>query len=271
MSQQTMSRQQTTDGLAHALPYLRRYARALTGSQTSGDNFAAAALEVVLADPSALDLDLPPKTALFRVFHGVWSSAGNPLSEADNDLSAAAQRNMANLTALSREALLLSSVENFQPQQVAQILGVDDDEAQSLVRIALAEMGNSIAGRVMIIEDESIIALDLSSIVEELGHTVTGNPRTQKAAIELASRDTPDLILADIHLADNSSGIDAVNEIRALIGDRPVIFITAYPERFLTGEKPEPAFLISKPYSEAEVRSTVSQAMFFASSGLIQI
>jgi DNA-binding LytR/AlgR family response regulator len=74
------------------------------------------------------------------------------------------------------------------------------------------------------------------------------------------------MILADIQLADKSSGIDAVNEILAELGDRPVVFITAFPERLLTGERPEPAFLITKPYSEDQVRSAVAQAMFFTST-----
>src|SRR5690606_2764913 len=120
--------------------------------------------------------------------------------------------------------------------------------------------------RVLVIEDEAIIAMDLSAIVEEMGHTVTGIARTRSEAVKLAAQDRPDLILADIQLADNSSGIDAVNDILAHFEELPVIFITAFPERLLTGERPEPAFLINKPYAEEQVRSAVSQAMFFAST-----
>jgi len=63
-------------------------------------------------------------------------------------------------------------------------------------------------------------------------------------------------------LADNSSGLDAVNELLRSF-EMPVIFITAYPERFLTGERPEPAFLISKPFQPAMVSAIASQALFF--------
>jgi two-component SAPR family response regulator len=145
-------------------------------------------------------------------------------------------------------------------------MGIDRDEAQQLVNIAYAEMARSVSGKVMIIEDEAIISMDLESIVSDMGHRVTGIARTESAAMDLAAQEAPDLILSDIQLADNSSGIDAVNKILARDGDRPVIFITAFPERLLTGEGPEPAFLISKPYSEDQVRSAVSQAMFFAST-----
>jgi CheY-like chemotaxis protein len=118
----------------------------------------------------------------------------------------------------------------------------------------------------MIIEDEAIIAMDIESIIRGMGHSVTGIARTRDGAVALAKRERPDLILADIQLADNSSGIDAVNQILRDLPDMPVIFVTAFPERLLTGERPEPAFLITKPFSEEQIRSAVSQAMFFAST-----
>ena len=127
-------------------------------------------------------------------------------------------------------------------------------------------MSHAIAGRILIIEDEAIIAMDLESIVSEMGHTVVGNARTRSDAVDMVARQKPDLILADIQLADNSSGIDAVRDVLTFHEDLPVIFITAFPERLLTGARPEPAFLISKPYTEIQVRSAVSQAMFFAST-----
>jgi CheY-like chemotaxis protein len=127
-------------------------------------------------------------------------------------------------------------------------------------------MTSAIHGRIMIIEDEAIIAMDIRAIVEEMGHAVTNVARTRDEAIQLARRDPPDLILADIQLADKSSGIDAVNHILKEMGALPIVFITAFPERLLTGDRPEPAFLITKPYTEEQVQSAVSQAMFFAST-----
>jgi len=108
--------------------------------------------------------------------------------------------------------------------------------------------------------------MDLQSIVSHMGHAITGVARTRTEAVALGKAERPDLILADIQLADNSSGIDAVNDLLKALGDIPVIFITAFPERLLTGEKPEPAFLITKPYSEEQVRLAASQAMFFSST-----
>lgn len=252
--------------VATHLPYLRRYARALTGNQTSGDRYALSTLETVLADPSLVADAKDSRIALFAVLHAVWSSSGTPVAEADSRISAAAQVHLARLTPNSREALLLHTLEGFSVADIGKIIGSTAEEAGELIDRALSEMENSVLGRVLVIEDEAIIAMDLSAIVEEMGHTVTGIARTRSEAVKLAAQDRPDLILADIQLADNSSGIDAVNDILAHFEELPVIFITAFPERLLTGERPEPAFLINKPYAEEQVRSAVSQAMFFAST-----
>ncbi|MFU8882601.1 MAG: response regulator [Rhodobacterales bacterium] len=254
------------DIVGASLPFLRRYARALTGSQESGDRFAAATLEAILTERDILSDRSSPKVALFRAFHIVWSSAGAPLSTPDDDMSARAHHHMVHLTANTREALLLNSIEGFTTAEVAAIMQVTQSEAEDLLDIAQSEMQASMVGRVMIIEDEPIIAVDLQSIVTEMGHSVTGIARTRTEATALARKTPPDLILADIQLADKSSGIDAVRDILDALGERPVIFITAFPERLLTGERHEPAFLIAKPFDEDQVRSAVSQAMFFAST-----
>lgn len=248
------------------LPYLRRYARALTGNQDTGDRYAVATLEAILADRSVFDRSLPSKVALFKVFHGIWNSAGAPIEGGESGLAAAAQAHLSRLTPNTREALLLNTVEDFSVDHVAQIMDVETSEVEHLLNVARQEMEDSVSGRVMIIEDEAIIAMDLQAIVSSMGHAITGVARTRDGAVQLAKTEKPDLILADIQLADNSSGIDAVRDILQEFGDIPVIFITAFPERLLTGERPEPAFLISKPYAEPQVRSAVSQAMFFSST-----
>jgi CheY-like chemotaxis protein/DNA-directed RNA polymerase specialized sigma24 family protein len=254
-----------------ALPYLRRYGRALTGDQTTGDRYAAAALEALLLDRSMASAASSVKVGLFRVFHSVWTSSGSPVADRETGLRAAAQRHLARLTSNTREALLLHTIEEFALPLVAEIMQIEEPEARHLVDTARREMEGSVSGRVLIIEDEPIIALDLETVATDMGHRVTGVARTRTRAVDLAAADAPDLILADIQLADNSSGIDAVNDILARLGPRPVIFITAFPERLLTGERPEPAFLISKPYTEAQIRSAISQAMFFSSTETLKV
>ncbi|KQI70576.1 two-component response regulator [Loktanella sp. 5RATIMAR09] len=265
----TAPEQSFSDLIAAELPYLRRYARALTGSQSRGDKYTVATLEAILKDRSDFENDNAMKVNLFRCFHAIWSSSGQMFQDEGSDPRARAHGLLSKLTANSREALLLRTIEEFNIKDVATIMDVDADEVRRLIKAANSELTASVQGRVMIIEDEPIIAADITDIVTSLGHTVTGVARTHAEAVELGRNEPADLILADIQLADNSSGIDAVNDLLKT-NDVPVIFITAFPERLLTGDRPEPAFLISKPFQEAQVQSAVSQAMFFASTATLK-
>ena len=144
-------------------------------------------------------------------------------------------------------------------------MGLDDRTVSGLVSEALSEIDSQIKARVLIIEDEPIIAMDIETIVRDLGHEVTGIAVTRDEAVEQARLHKPGLVLADIQLADGSSGLDAVDDILST-GSMPVIFITAYPERLLTGDRPEPTYLVTKPFQEATVRAAISQALFFGST-----
>lgn len=111
---------------------------------------------------------------------------------------------------------------------------------------------------VLVIEDEAIIAKDIELIVSDLGHRVIGPARTQKEAVALALKARPSVVVADVKLADGSSGILAVNEMLKSI-DAAVIFVTAVPQWLQTGEL-EPVLVIPKPYSVEEIKSAVSRA-----------
>ncbi|MBV8662842.1 MAG: response regulator [Hyphomicrobiales bacterium] len=244
------------------LPSLRRFARLIAGSQASGDAHVVATLEALIADPDAFPRDVPCRQALYQVFLKLWSSADPEAHHALPSSPPAAERNLGAITPLPRQAFLLRTVEGFTLEEVAAILGLPGAGVERLLDQAGREIAEQVATEVLIIEDEPIIALDIEAMVQDLGHTVTGVARTRKEAIESVQQRRPGLVLADIHLADGSSGLDAVNEILDSI-NLPVIFITAYPERLLTGERPEPAFLVTKPFQADTVRATISQALFF--------
>ncbi|MDX3927098.1 MAG: response regulator [Shinella sp.] len=256
-----------SDRISPYLPALRRYSRALTGSQASGDAYVAATLEAILADPSVFRNADEDKVSLFRLLTRIISSlpisidndpgAIVPGSEAPFDLSAVPPR--------ARQALLLVTVENFRRPDVCGILEALDHEIDNLLDAAFAEIAAQVEVGIMIIEDEPLIALDLAYMVNNMGHRVTGIARTQAEAESLWRDSQPGLILADVRLADGSSGIDAVNNILART-NLPVIFITAYPERLLTGERPEPAFLVSKPFNPDTVKILINQALLFTPS-----
>jgi len=252
--------------IASHLPLLRRYARALTGSQKSGDAFVAATLRAILESNEALDPELPPRIALYRLFHTIWSSGAVEQRAADvTGAMARAHERLAQLTPMNRQALLLTAVEGFTVKEVGLIFGMRGEEVSALVAEARDEIERQMRARILIIEDETLIAMDLGDIVTGLGHTVVATADTATRAIAAARTHQPDLVLADIQLADGSSGVDAVQSIRQQM-TVPVIFITAFPDRLLTGERPEPTFLITKPYAEDTVRAAVSQALFFNST-----
>ena len=250
--------------IAPHLPYLRRFSRALTGSQNSGDAYVAALLEALIADPTKFDTEPSIRISLYRTYCRLWESISLNLKKPDDSgaWEVTAQRQLASIAPKAREAFLLMAVEGFSKQEIGIILAKNQTETEALLDEASRSIVSQVATDVMIIEDEPIIAMDLEALLESLGHRVTGIARTEKEAIHLASSKRPGLVLADIQLADGSSGIDAVNKILLNI-DVPVIFITAFPERLLTGEKPEPAFLITKPFMPDMVKAVVSQALFF--------
>jgi DNA-directed RNA polymerase specialized sigma24 family protein/FixJ family two-component response regulator len=244
------------------LPYLRRYARALTGSQVAGDAYVAATLETLVNEPETLGRSTNVKADLFRVFTRIWNSlsVNGHSDQVQHDLPAEVR--LGQITPLPRQAFLLSCLEGFSEEDAGVILDVDVNKVRDLVDEAGRELAADMATEILIIEDEPLIAMDLEALVEGLGHNVIGVARTRSEAVKIASESKrPGLILADIQLADGSSGLDAVNDLLKTF-EVPVIFITAYPERFLTGERPEPAFLIAKPFQPANVSAVISQALF---------
>jgi len=251
--------------LAPHLPYVRRYARALTGDQTTGDHYVRVALEALAAGERVLEAGLTPRVGLYQVFHAIWLSTGaqleGPVDEASGPSDDASRRLM-RIAPRSRQAFLLTALEGFTPSEAAQILGADFSEIEHLIGEAQTEIDAELATEVLIIEDEPVIAADIEALVTELGHTVVDIAATRTEAVDAINRRTPGLVLADIQLADGSSGIDAVKDILARF-DVPVIFITAFPERLLTGERPEPTFLITKPFQPETVKAAIGQALFF--------
>ncbi|ANY19721.1 putative transcriptional regulatory protein pdtaR [Tsuneonella dongtanensis] len=255
------------DQVAANLPYLRRYARALTGSQQTGDAFVRATLEAALADEGLKESLSGGRVPLYKAFNKVWASAYLEVADAGDhgDHEAAAQDRLRTITPLNRQALLLTTLEDFSIPEAAEIMEIDAADIETMVQQAVDEIERESSTSVLIIEDEPLISMQLEDLVRSLGHDICGTAATRTQAQEVVAERTPGLVLADIQLADGSSGLDAVDDILA-IDSVPVIFITAYPERLLTGDRPEPTYLVTKPFQESTVRAAISQALFFGSS-----
>lgn len=250
--------------VARHLPYLRRYARAIMGNRELGDANVKACLEDLLHRRRSLDRG-DVRTLLYRTLHGIWGREGEigPAHEPQIELvenQAIVAARVGQLSATKRQVLVLTVLEGFSLQEAASVMGLSLPAAEVLLGQAKEELRWQRSSRIMIIEDEPIIALDMASTIQQCGHTIVGIATTHREAVEVAERETPELILADIHLADDSSGLEAVQEI---LSDRylPVVFITAFPERLLTGTRPEPTFLITKPFDADILRVSISQAL----------
>ena len=250
--------------LAPHLPYVRRYARALTGDQATGDGYVRVALEALAAGEATLAADADaPGGALSRLpRHLALDRRAARAADREPDTRADPSRRLMRIAPRSRQAFLLTALEGFTPSEAAQILDADFAEVEDLIAEAQAEIDAELATDVLIIEDEPVIAADIEALVRELGHGVLDIAATRGEALAAIERGRPGLVLADIQLADGSSGIDAVSDILGEF-DVPVIFITAFPERLLTGERPEPTFLITKPFQPETVKAAIGQALFF--------
>ncbi len=248
------------DQLLKHMPYLRRFARALTGSQVTGDAYVTEALTALLdgSAPRGPVRIMLYRALLARVNTAAPTLAGLPPAAEDDTF----ERNLGVLTPIARQAFLLVAMEQFSVDEVALVLEITPEEVSTLLREAGEDISTQLSTTVLIIEDEPLIAMDLEMIVQSLGHRVDRVVRTERQALDAVKLNSPGLVLADIQLADGSSGLDAVNEILSTV-TVPVIFITAHPEHLLTGTKPEPTFLIRKPYHPEAVRAVVNQALFF--------
>ncbi len=234
----------TAERIEKLVPYMRRYARAATGQTAIGD----ACVERVLQRVIELSLDSETgeddfdRERLFKML--------------DEELETLAVSD----SAKARRALLLIAVENLPPPSVRRILGVSEEELERLLIIAEADFAASTATSLLIIEDEPLISSQLKRLAESLGHKVIGIAITADEADSLTKDQRPDIVLCDIHLADGSLGTDAIAEMD-LPGNVPVVFVTAYPEQYLSTTNEGPSYLITKPFDPEYLKAVIGHAL----------
>lgn len=116
--------------------------------------------------------------------------------------------------------------------------------------------------RIMIVDDEQVIARDIKSSLESLGFKATSIVSTGIQAIEKAKQDKPDMVLMDIHLRDQMDGIEAANSIYSEL-HIPVVYLTAYAdEELLARARASGSFgYLVKPFDELELKATIDMAL----------
>ena len=246
------------------IPFLRRYAYALAGNQKTADSYVAACLETLLIDQAALPEGGSVRIRLYKLFHAIWSSVQDGMSLPAElvDENDGVHRNLARLPEFDRQALLLTALEGFYAGEAAEILGATQNEVERALDRAMAKAAPSLPGDVLIIEDEPLIAMDLSEIVEGLGHHVVNVATTRAEAVAAARVCRPSLIIADVSLSDRSSGIEAVADI--LREDAiPIVFVTAFPEKVRAARHLAVSEVVSKPFFPGSIQSAVSRALMF--------
>lgn len=250
------------DDILEELPYVRRFARALIGNQSVADALIVVVLQRVTNDPNLLYAASSLRHSLYKVFIEVYNSPTGQDTVDDGFLSS----KLVYTSPPLRQAFLLTTVEQLSDFDAAEVMGLDIETFNDLKVTAQTEVAAQMSSRVFIIEDEIFIANDIEHCVSEAGHVVVGHARTQTEALTKL-KDTPvDIILSDIHLADGSSGVRTVDKLLGINDDLSVIFITGYPERLLSGLKPEPTFLIEKPFSKPQVSALLNQVVFLQQS-----
>lgn len=251
----------TPEDLLPLIPYLRRHARLLSGTAEIGDEYVRLCLELVTAEPERLEGD-DLRLKLFSAFHQCWNVV-NEVTAPSPDAVEQQERledGLASLAPLERRVLLLSVIEDFTPEQIGQILGLEARAVRDQLRDAQRHLQQVVMVPVLIIEDEPTIALELKHLVEQMGLRVTAMAASQEKATEAADSQEPGLVLSDIQLQEDGSGIEAARDILQRY-EVPIVFVTGFPERLLTGDGLEPAFVVAKPFKEEGLKATIAQAL----------
>lgn len=232
------------DRVEKLVPYLRRYARAATGDTAMGDACVERVLQRLIerSFESEFDHDAIDRERLYKM------------------LDAELDKNAGSEAARARRALLLVAVENLPRTVARRILGVTADQLEDFLAMAESDFAASTATSMLIIEDEPLIAAQLKRIAEGLGHKVIGIATRADQAITLSRGQKPDIVLCDIHLSDGSLGTDAIAEMK-LPENVPVLYVTAYPEKYLATTNEGPSYLIAKPFDPEYLKAVIGHAL----------
>ena len=264
---------------------LCRYARAATGSTTLAEQVVESALRHMLeASPEAGDQ--PPRLRLFQAVQDQLAQLP-PLPVADDDMAELAatlagdvrapappagaangfteawlRRRLWRLPPLRRETLLLYHLAGFDLASVAAIVHRSVPVVEAMLRASWKELSPPGQADILIIEDEALIALDLSMLMRDLGHRVRGIAADRAEAEALLKQGMPDLILSDLRLGLRP---DEGRQIVAALGEEtavPVVYVTACPEDVAReAEEGKPVFVVSKPFCSLRLSMAVCDAL----------
>lgn len=119
-----------------------------------------------------------------------------------------------------------------------------------------------VGARILIVEDEQIIAADLANKLRRMGHEIVGEAIAGHEAVSIAEHVRPDLVLMDVQLEDGMTGREAAQTIQERTGAK-IIFLTAFPGIFLQdpGRMLEPGICLGKPFSRMQLQAALGAAL----------
>lgn len=246
------------DEVIRHLPELRRYGYAMTGSREQGDGLVERTLMRLVADPGRPGSD-GARVGLFRTFHAV-NGFPDPARQPEPP-PRIRDRLVLQVTSLppeTRAIFILGYVLRFTTEEVGRILDMDETTATETIRSARLQLMKFACARVLIIEDDYLIAQEIAHMVENVGQQVCGPVATYADAISCAAGEAPTLVLADIQLRNGRiDGLRAGSDV-AREHQVPLYVITGYPERIAMDSDVRPARVFTKPFDYAALRGAIT-------------
>lgn len=255
--------QQTASRLIAKLPPLRRYARSLTGSTEKGDEILVRMIEAAMIAPDRFGLNTETRVPLYALLNLLFDeereNGGQPVAS-----PYPIERALAGLAEEERRVYLLSVLERLPVPDVAAVLAMPPQHVVLGLERARERLRQSLTQRVLVVEDNPVLAMELEGVVSSLGHEVCGTAANPRVALALAAQKPPTLALLDVRLGEGGDGIDLARELRRR-GVLRTIFITAFDQELERRCATHLGQVIAKPYSTEAIRGAISRAVFMPS------
>jgi CheY-like chemotaxis protein len=252
------------------LPYLRRYARALTGATDRGDDLVTRCVEVAMMAPTRFGLAEESRVPLYALLNLLFDEDAGGDTGGDGDGEGGGrpapsphpiERALSRLPEMERRVYLLVALEDLSLPDVAQVLHIGPAEAAQLLTQSRNGVRGALTQRVLVVEDNPILALEIGSLVTDMGHVVCGTAANEREALELAETERPTLALLDVRLADGDNGIAVARALRQQKALR-TIFVTAFDDELLERDARHLGQVVRKPFTADAVKAAISRAVF---------
>lgn len=256
------------------LPFLRRYARALTGSTERGDDLVTRGVEVAVMAPSRFGLDKGEgaRLSLYALLHLLFDEDRVTAGQSDGPHEGQREgrpvasphpieRALATLPEPLRRLYLLITLEELSLTEAAQVLHLTAAEAAASLKEARERVRTALTQRVLVVEDNPILAMEIGELVADMGHVVCGTAGNEQEALELLEAENPTLALLDVRLADGGSGVEIARQLRRKRSLR-TIFVTAFDGDLEELGARHLGQIVRKPFTNEAIRAAISRAVF---------